>query len=427
MIRIVDVNGQLKVTTNQQFRDNTFAILGSADQTKRFRFEVDGLTTATTRTATMLDASGTVPYYEYAGTWTAAQTFSANTLQSGGPAWAAGGLSGEPVGKHLLFGYDTAGSIGYIRSANNGTAFTELRLAGSNVSIYTGLASSVFAGVWDSNGNLGIGVTPSLGKLHVSQSVGDTFIASVSTSTVGGGFFRAGSGNGTTSFRYSALLCESYEAVPQSWAAGMYGTKNFQIYDITAAATRFTVDTSGNVGIGVTPTASGTKLFVGRYDSSSQGGRVSLCRASDNAEAWTFDAFGNTSTPNLRIFGPSGSASYSSPHTFLTSGEFGVNITPVAGGGKLQLGTGQSNGIGFQSGGVVDTYLYRDAGGVVRTDGILLLDGATTKTIKYTNGTANAAVATTLGSVGPTGSTAGNPQGWMRVNIGGTDRFIPYW
>jgi hypothetical protein len=43
------------------------------------------------------------------------------------------------------------------------------------------------------------------------------------------------------------------------------------------------------------------------------------------------------------------------------------------------------------------------------------------------NGTANGAVATTLGSVGPTGSTAGNPQGWMRINVGGTDRFIPYW
>ena len=56
MIRIVDVNGQLKVTTNQQFRDNTFAILGSADQTKRVRIEVDGLTTATTRTLTAPDA-----------------------------------------------------------------------------------------------------------------------------------------------------------------------------------------------------------------------------------------------------------------------------------------------------------------------------------------------------------------------------------
>lgn len=43
------------------------------------------------------------------------------------------------------------------------------------------------------------------------------------------------------------------------------------------------------------------------------------------------------------------------------------------------------------------------------------------------NGTANGSVATTLGSVGPTGSTAGDPQGWIRINVGGTDRFVPYW
>lgn len=58
---------------------------------------------------------------------------------------------------------------------------------------------------------------------------------------------------------------------------------------------------------------------------------------------------------------------------------------------------------------------------------LCVFDGATGKTIKYTNPTTNGVVATTLGSVGPTGSTAGNPQGWVRINIGGTDRYIPFW
>lgn len=57
----------------------------------------------------------------------------------------------------------------------------------------------------------------------------------------------------------------------------------------------------------------------------------------------------------------------------------------------------------------------------------LTLDGATGKTLRIVNAAANAAVATTLGSVGPTGSTAGNPQGWMRIDIAGTDRYIPFW
>lgn len=71
-------------------------------------------------------------------------------------------------------------------------------------------------------------------------------------------------------------------------------------------------------------------------------------------------------------------------------------------------------------------------GALVVTGGIgcggrVTVDGATTKTLKYVNGTANAAVAVTFGAVGPTGSTAGNQQGWLRVDIAGTDRYIPYW
>lgn len=57
----------------------------------------------------------------------------------------------------------------------------------------------------------------------------------------------------------------------------------------------------------------------------------------------------------------------------------------------------------------------------------ITVGGGAGATIRYVAGTANAAVATTLGSVGPTGSTAGDPQGWVRVSINGTDRFIPYW
>lgn len=40
---------------------------------------------------------------------------------------------------------------------------------------------------------------------------------------------------------------------------------------------------------------------------------------------------------------------------------------------------------------------------------------------------ANASVATTLGSVGPTGSTAGNPVGWIEITVNGVKRYTPYW
>ena len=71
-------------------------------------------------------------------------------------------------------------------------------------------------------------------------------------------------------------------------------------------------------------------------------------------------------------------------------------------------------------------------GALVVTGGIgcggrVTVDGASTKTLKYVNGVANAAVAVLFGAIGPTGSTAGNAQGWIRIDVAGTDRYIPYW
>ena len=91
---------------------------------------------------------------------------------------------------------------------------------------------------------------------------------------------------------------------------------------------------------------------------------------------------------------------------------------------------GTASGWSFGSGSVaVDTHLIRKGAGILGMgDGnSFQLSGASGATLKYTTGTANASVATTLGSVGPTGSTAGNPQGWLRITVAGTDRYIPYW
>jgi hypothetical protein len=53
------------------------------------------------------------------------------------------------------------------------------------------------------------------------------------------------------------------------------------------------------VAIGIaTPT---TRLTIGRVDSSSEGGQIDLCRASDNFNAWGIDVFGNTTIPSLRF------------------------------------------------------------------------------------------------------------------------------
>jgi len=40
---------------------------------------------------------------------------------------------------------------------------------------------------------------------------------------------------------------------------------------------------------------------------------------------------------------------------------------------------------------------------------------------------ANGSVAVSLGGVGPVGSTAGNPQGWLEISVSGVNRYIPFW
>lgn len=57
------------------FPDNTFRVYGSADATKLAAFEVDGFTTATTRTFTLPDATGTVTLDGFASTFSAIKTF----------------------------------------------------------------------------------------------------------------------------------------------------------------------------------------------------------------------------------------------------------------------------------------------------------------------------------------------------------------
>ncbi len=55
------------------------------------------------------------------------------------------------------------------------------------------------------------------------------------------------------------------------------------------------------------------------------------------------------------------------------------------------------------------------------------VSGTTGASFRIATVTANNTVAVTLGSTGPTGSTAGAPQGWMLISANGTDRYIPFW
>jgi hypothetical protein len=78
-----------------------------------------------------------------------------------GAAWSSGGLG--PAGQQLTFGYDTANSIGYMRSANNGVAGTSLYLEGSIIRFNVGTASFSEAMRITTSGALLVGTTTGIG------------------------------------------------------------------------------------------------------------------------------------------------------------------------------------------------------------------------------------------------------------------------
>jgi hypothetical protein len=88
---------------------------------------------------------------------------------------------------------------------------------------------------------------------------------------------------------------------------------------------------SGNVGIGTaTPSQKlevvGGEIKAGRVDSSSEGGQVSFGRASDNNTAWYIDAYGSTSSPQLRFVNVSDSAV---AMTLNSTGNLAVGTTDI--------------------------------------------------------------------------------------------------
>jgi hypothetical protein len=73
------------------------------------------------------------------------------------------------------------------------------------------------------------------------------------------------------------------------------------------------IDSNANIGIGTNNPSQklevvGGEIKAGRVDSTNEGGQVSFGRATDNATGWYIDAYGNTSTPQLRVVDVSNAA-----------------------------------------------------------------------------------------------------------------------
>lgn len=135
------------------FTDSAFAIIGSSDATKIARFEVDGLTTATTRVYTLPNASITVAGIDLAQTFTATQTFAGINATSIGAVTPGSGA------------FTTLGASG-IASVTNNTASTSTTTGALIVTGGVGIGGALivggqasFAGTPNANACLTIGAS----------------------------------------------------------------------------------------------------------------------------------------------------------------------------------------------------------------------------------------------------------------------------
>lgn len=121
--------------SNPKFIDSEFLLADNSDVTKLAAFQLSGLTTATTRTYTMPNASGTLTLLESAQTWTAAQTFTAGQAIILKAADAAG-LA------YVRFQDENANALGYFGLDNRtGNNLTFRRNTVGNIDIHAGSSS----------------------------------------------------------------------------------------------------------------------------------------------------------------------------------------------------------------------------------------------------------------------------------------------
>ena len=200
------------------------------------------------------------------------------------------------------------------------------------------------------------------------------------------------------------------------------GAQTFTGAQTMTDATDSTSTTTGALavagGVGIAK-----KLYVGQFAQFSSdvtidktGAALQFNVKADDASQAEFK-FANRSGQGLSIFRPGGSTNL---EFYAQASSTVFSLTNAA------LASGQASVLYTTDATTATAGALAVAGGIAVAKR-LCLDGATGKTIKYVNGTANGAVAVLFGAVGPTGSTAGNAQGWIRIDVAGTDRFIPYW
>jgi hypothetical protein len=155
--------------------------------------------------------------------------------------------------------------------------------------------------------------------------------------------------------------------------------------DLSLGNSAIVIKAAGNVGIGTTSPGQklevvGGEIKAGRVDSSNEGGQLSFGRASDNATAWYIDAFGNTSSPQLRFVNVSDSAVVMT----MSGGNIGIGTTDLT-STRLRIKsstTGSSNFVLYTEDSAANILFW------VRDDGYINTGSRTSSPYNLTSGNA---------------------------------------
>jgi hypothetical protein len=206
-----------------------------------------GATTASTGAFTTLSASGlitsTVPADSAVSSCTTGTTGFLYHLLQNTSGVSIFGLNGSTntLGGTNSSAYDTVirgNNISF--SANNGTA-TQARLTSTGLAVTGALSSTTGANFATSSGSVGVGTASPAYKLDITDNSTGVQQRLISSSTSGTSLALNNTATNGRIYRIGSNF--------------VTGNGEFALYDDTAGAARITVSSTGNVGIGVTPTS----------------------------------------------------------------------------------------------------------------------------------------------------------------------------